>query len=73
MWILNQNKKRISMCDTIYIDDKSFYIRDGFGNILGEYNSIEECQNVFNEIVTSIKYKHDIFSMPKKEDLKQEK
>lgn len=66
MWIVNQSRTNICYCNNIWIDNTSFSIRNNEKE-MGVYNSLEECQKVFEEIIDSIKYQHLVFNMPKKE------
>ena len=73
MWIVSQKRDKVCYCNYITLDDKTFTIRDDRGEELGTYASLEDCQKVLNDIIDSIKYKHDIFNMPRIEKEKKKK
>lgn len=64
MWIINQDRTKVCYCTNIEIEKLSFKIVSN-SDTLGEYNSLEECQKIFEDIIDGIRYQHIMYSMPK--------
>lgn len=67
MNLVNQDKNRIVGLEGITV--RKYLIIDGTNEIIGIYNSDEEAQKVFNEIIFNSNQDRQLYELPEKYNL----